>query len=263
MSRGPGWFVRVVAALVLAFLAVPILIIFPLALSPSGYLSFPPRGMSVQWMRRILAERPWLDSMLLSLELAAIVTVLATLLALGIALALVRGSFPGKRAVYALVLSPMIVPGIITAIAVYFFFAALDMIGSVAAMALGQAILAIPVAVIILSASLQGFDLRLEQAAMSLGASRVTAFRRVTLPLIAPGLFSAAVFAFLTSFDELLIPLFLSGPTVQTLPVRIWNTVLFQLEPTVAAVSALMITVTVVALAAANLARRRGMASAG
>jgi putative spermidine/putrescine transport system permease protein len=113
------------------------------------------------------------------------------------------------------------------------------------------------VVVIIMAGALQGFDLRLEQAALSLGASRFTALRRITLPLILPGLLSAALFAFLTSFDELLIPLFLSGVEVQTLTVRIWNSLVLEVDPTIAAVSSFLIGVTAVVLGASALLRGR------
>jgi len=124
-------------------------------------------------------------------------------------------------------------------------------------MALGHTVLALPVVVIIIAATLQGFDVRLEQAALSLGASRFTALRRVTLPLILPGVLSAALFAFLTSFDELLIPLFLAGVEVQTLTVRVWNSLLLEVDPTIAAVSSFLIGVTAAVLGASALLRGR------
>jgi putative spermidine/putrescine transport system permease protein len=125
-------------------------------------------------------------------------------------------------------------------------------------MAIGHTVLALPVAVILLSATLQGVDQRLEQAALSLGASRFTAFRRITLPLVAPGVAAAAIFAFLSSFDELLVSMFLAGPGQETLPVKIWNSVLFQLDPSIAAVSALLVLLSVVALGVTGLLQRRG-----
>src|SRR6267378_4333398 len=172
-------------------------------------------------------------------------------------LALVRVRFRGKGVIYAVLLSPMIVPTIITAIGLYFFFVRLKATGSILAMALGHTVLALPVVVIIIAATLQGFDVRFEQAALSLGASRVTALRRVTLPLILPGVLSAALFAFLTSFDELLIPLFLSGVEVQTLTVRVWNSLVLEVDPTIAAVSSFLIGVTTVVLGVSALLRGR------
>jgi putative spermidine/putrescine transport system permease protein len=155
-------------------------------------------------------------------------------------------------------LSPLIVPTIITAIGLYFFFVRWKATGSVVAMALGHTVLALPVVVIIIAATLQGFDIRFEQAALSLGASRFTALRRVTLPLILPGVLSAALFAFLTSFDELLIPLFLSGVEVQTLTVRVWNSLLLEVDPTIAAVSSFLIGIAATVLGASALLRGRG-----
>lgn len=255
-AHAPGWFVKIAGALVLLFLALPILIIFPLALSPSDYLSFPPRGISLRWFTAVVSDPGWLASLRLSFVVALLSTLLAVLLALAAALALVRTDFRGKQLVYAVILMPMIVPHIITSIAVYFFFSAVG-ISSFAGMIIGHVALAIPVATILLSATLQGFDIRLEQAALSLGASRLTALRRVTLPMIGPGIAAAAIFAFLSSFDELLVALFLSAPDQQTLPVRIWNAVQFQLDPTIAAVSVLLILFSVVALSAGNFLQRK------
>jgi putative spermidine/putrescine transport system permease protein len=259
-SDRPGLLANCVAIAVLAFLALPIVIIFPLALSPNSYLSFPPKGLSLQWVTQVAADPNWLQSLQVSLAVAAMTAVFALVLATLAALALTRADVPGRRVVLALLLMPMILPGIITSIAVYFFMSRIGLAGSLTGMAIGHTILALPVAVIILSATMQGFDMRLEQAALSLGATRLTAFRRITLPMIAPGFTSAAIFAFLSSFDELLMSLFLSGPDQQTLPVRIWSAVLFQLDPTIAAVSALLVLVSVVALGLATLLQRHAPA---
>lgn len=256
---GPG--VVAITALTgatLLFLLAPVIIIVILSFSGADYLRFPPPSLSFRWYEHFFGVPAWRRAILVSTEVATLTTVLATGLGLLASLALVRGRFRGKGAVYAFVLSPMIVPTVITAIALYFFFARMKATGSVVAMALGHTVLALPVVVIIIVATLQGFDVRLEQAALSLGASRVTALRRVTLPLILPGVFSAALFAFLTSFDELLISLFLSGAEIQTLTVRIWNSLLLEVDPTIAAVSAFLIGVTTVVLGASALARRRG-----
>jgi putative spermidine/putrescine transport system permease protein len=248
---GPGAAVRIAAALVIAFLILPILVIFPLALNAASYLSFPPRALSLHWVRQVVGDLAWTQALGVSLAVATLSALLALVLATAGAVALSRAHFPGKRAVYALVLMPMILPGIITSISAYFFFSEIGLVGSVAGIALGHTVLALPVALIILSATFGGFDIRLEQAALSLAA-----FRRVTLPLIAPGLVSAAIFAFLSSFDELLMALFLSGPGTQTIPVRIWNAVQFQLDPSVAAVSAILLLVSIVALGLAALLGR-------
>jgi putative spermidine/putrescine transport system permease protein len=250
------------AGAVLVFLIAPVVIILIVSFSAAEYLSFPPPGLSLRWYRRFLGDVSWRRAIGVSVQVASLTTLFATTLGLLAALALVRGRFRGKGAVYAFLLSPAIVPTIITAMGLYFFFVRLKATGSILAMALGHTVLALPVVVIITAATLQGFDLRLEQAALSLGASRLTAFRRITLPLIAPGVLSAALFAFLTSFDELLIPLFLSGVEAQTLTVRIWNSLTLEVDPTIAAVSSFLIGVTAAVLGASALLRRRGEAGA-
>lgn len=261
---GPGTIgVVAVAAAVLVFLIAPVVIIVIVSFSGADYLTFPPPSLSLRWYERFLGAPGWRQAIVVSAQVAGLTTLFATALGLPASLALVRGRFRGKGAVYAVLLSPMIVPTIITAIALYFFFARWKATGSILAMALGHTVLALPVVVIILAATLQGFDLRLELAALSLGASRAFALRRITLPLIAPGVLSAALFAFLTSFDELLIPLFLSGVEVQTLTVRIWNSLLLEVDPTIAAVSSFLIAVTCAVLGASALLRRKGDHSEG
>jgi len=263
-SSGSFWrLVALWAAILLSliFLLAPIAIIVALSFSAARYLQFPPPGFSLQWYREFFRNPDWMSSLWLSLRIALGATATALLLGLLAAVALVRERFPAKTAIYVLVLAPMIVPTIITAIAVYFLFARLRMIGSPIAMALGQAVLVLPLVVIIVSATLQGFDRRLEQAAIILGASPLQAFLRVTVPMIAPGIASAALFAFLSSFDELLIPLLLSSPTTMTLPVRIWTSVIMQIDPTITAVSSFLIALAIAVLGAAGLLRRaRGRA---
>ena len=242
---------------VLLFLIAPVVIIVIVSFSGADYLRFPPPFLSLRWYHRFLGVATWRQAIGVSAQVAGLTMLFATLLGFLAALALVRGRFRGKGVIYAFLLSPAIVPTIITAIGLYFFFARMKVTGSILAMALGHTVLALPVVVIIMAATLQGFDIRLEQAALSLGASRLTALRRITLPLIVPGLLSAALFAFLTSFDELLIPLFLSGVEVQTLTVRIWSSLLLEVDPTIAAVSSFLIAVTTAVLGLSALVRGR------
>lgn len=242
--------------LAVGFLVAPLLIIIPLSFSSAQFLSFPPPSFSNQWYRVILTRPQWTDAFGFSLQVALLSTAVTLVLGLLAAVALVRGRFRFKPLLYGAILAPMIVPTIITAAALFFFFSRLHLTGNPEVIALGHSVLALPLAVIIISATLQGFDIRLEQAAISLGASPLRAFLLVTLPLISPAVVSAALFAFLTSFDELLISLFLAGPESTTLPVRIWNSVLLEVEPTVAAVSTLLILMAVGTLIAAGLLQR-------
>jgi putative spermidine/putrescine transport system permease protein len=245
------------AGLVLLFLVLPIAIVFPLSFSSGSYMSFPPPGFSLRWYASFFDSASWTGAALVSVRVAVPVTVLAVLLGTPAAIGLQRGSFAGKRLVHALVLSPIIVPGIIVAIGAYFVYARYGLVGQPIALVLGHTCLAVPFVVINVSAALQGVDRQLERAALSLGASPFGAFRQVTLPLIAPGILAGAVFAFITSFDELLIALFLSGTGAVTLPRRMFDEIRYDIDPTIAAVSSLLIAATTGLMLAAELARRR------
>jgi putative spermidine/putrescine transport system permease protein len=248
---------QLIAGLVLFYLILPILVVVPLSFSSASYLSFPPPGFSLRWYRNFFTRPDWLSSAWLSLWVGLAVTVLATTLGTPAAVALVRGRFVGKGLVNAFILSPLIVPGIIVAIGIYFFYARLGIVGSPIALVLAHTCLAVPFVVINVSATLYGFDEALEYAAMSLGASRWGAFRQVTLPLIGPGVVAGALFAFVTSFDELIVALFVSGTTAVTLPRRMWEGIRFEIDPTIAAVSTILIAFTGAVLLSAELLRRR------
>jgi putative spermidine/putrescine transport system permease protein len=250
------WWIGVFSALVVGFLLLPIVIVVLLSFSSARYLQFPPPGFSLQWYRNFFHDPAWMASLWLSIRVSLMCTGLSVLLGLLASIVLVRERFPGKTVSYVLILSPLIVPGIIIAIAVFFLFSRLHMIGSPAAMAIGQAVITLPLVVVIVSATLQGFDQRLEQAAIICGASPARAFFHVTLPIIAPAVVSSALFAFLTSFDELLIPLLLADPTTITLPVRIWTSVIMQIDPTITAVSSLLVAFALVVLAVVGALRR-------
>jgi len=254
---GPGTVaLYAVAGIVLVLLIAPIVIVAIVSFSSAEYLTFPPPGFSLRWYERFFSLPGWRRALWVSVQVAAITMVLATSLGLLAALALVRGRFRGKGIVYAFVLSPMIVPTIITAVALYFFLVRIAGTGSILAMAIAHTVLALPIVVLVIASTLQGFDARLEQAAFSLGAGRFATFRRITVPIIAPAVFSAALFAFLTSFDELLIPLFLAGVHAETLSVRIWNSLLLEVDPLIAAVSTFLVAVTMLVLGLSALLRR-------
>lgn len=251
-----GWIIAL-AVLGVVFLLLPIVITVVVSFNETRYFAFPPEQWSLRWYDRFLGSRPWMRSLWLSIEIASMTAALATGLGLMASLALVRGTFRGKAVVLSFLLSPLIVPHIIIAIGLYFFFIRLDAHGSSLAIALGHTVLALPVTMIILSATLQGIDSRLEHVAKSLGASSFYTLRRITLPLIAPGLASSALFAFLTSFDELLIPLFLSNIRTQTLSVRIWHSLEIDVDPTLTAVSSVLIGASAVVLALHLLIKSR------
>jgi putative spermidine/putrescine transport system permease protein len=245
------------SALVLLFLVLPLAIVFPLALSSGHYMTFPPPGFSLQWFRSFFGSNEWISAAWISIEVAVPVTAIAVVLGTPAAIGLARGRFPGRSVVNALVLSPLIVPGIIVAIGSYFAYARFGLVGNPVALILGHSCLAIPFVVINVTSALQGVDRRLEQAAANLGATPLGTFRQVTLPLILPGILAGAVFAFITSFDELLVALFLSGTSAVTLPRRMYDEIRYDLDPTIAAVSSLLIIATTALMLLAEFLRRR------
>ena len=238
-------------------LVLPVAIVVVLAFSGGTFLRFPPPSYGLRWFAAFFGDPQWRASLWASVEIGAVACVAATAAGFLAAYALVRGSFPGKRLVLSLSLLPIIAPTIITAIALYAVSARLGLVGNLLWVGLCHAVVALPVVLLILLSTLQGVDAQLERAALSLGSSRLRTLRTVTIPLAAPGIVSAALFAFLASFDELVMALFLTDARTQTLPVRIWNSLHLQVEPTIAAVSAFLIGVTALVLAFDAVLRRR------
>ncbi len=257
-ARAVPWWLAVLSAVVLFYMVFPILVIIPVSFSSATYLSFPPPGFSLQWYESFFGSAEWRDAAWLSIWIGVSVTVLACVLGTPAAFGLVRGKFVGKRLLNGFILSPIIVPGIIVAIGIYFVYARLGLIGHPIGLVLAHTCLAVPFVVINVSAALYGFDERLEQAALSLGATPWRAFWQVTFPLIRPGVMAGAVFAFITSFDELLVALFVSGTTAMTLPRLMWQEIREEIDPTIAAASTLLIVLTTGLLATVEVLRRRG-----
>lgn len=249
-----------VAWLVVVWMAVPIAIIVLAAFSPSYNLEFPPSRFSLQWFAKYFTRPEWLAATFTSVRVALAVAVAATGLGVLAALALVRLSPRLCAAFFALLLSPMIVPGVVFGVAVYFLFAKLGLIATQVGMALAHTVLALAPAVVVIFAVLQGLDESLGRAAASLGASPWRSFRYVTLPLIAPGIMTAALLAFLTSFDEVVVAIFLSGAQAVTLPKKMYESVRFDTDPTITAASAVLVGFTFVVLLACELFRRRASA---
>jgi putative spermidine/putrescine transport system permease protein len=169
------------------------------------------------------------------------------------ALAMVRGHFRGKSPIQVLILSPIIMPLVVLAVGLYFVYSDWKILGSVGGLVLAHSVIAYPLVYISLSTALKGLDSRLEDASASLGASKIYTFRRITLPLITPGLLTGALFAFTMSWDELILSIFLTGPTVKTLPVVMWDQVQTELSPTLAVAATIVMLVTIVLIMCALL----------
>lgn len=253
----PRLLLYVFCTLVLIYLVFPVLVVIPLSFSSAQYLTFPPPGFSLQWYRNFFSRDDWVSAAILSFWVASVVMVLATILGTLAALGLVRGRFPGRGLVNTFIVSPLIVPAIIVAIGIYFFYAKLGLVGHPLALITAHTALAVPFVVVNVSATLYGFDERLEFAAMNLGANRLQTFWHVTLPIIRPGVLAGALFAFITSWDELIVALFISGTGAVTLPRKMWDSIRFQIDPTIAAVSTLLILITGSLFFSAEMLRRR------
>lgn len=251
------WVLYVVVGLIILYLIFPILVVIPLSFSSAHYLTFPPPGFSLQWYHKFFSRSDWRNAAFLSLWIACSVMVLATALGTAASLGLVRGRFRGRQSINTFLVSPMVVPSIIVAIGLYFFYARIGLIGHPIALIVAHTALAVPFVVVNVSATLYGFDERLEFAAMNLGASRWQTFRQVTLPIIRPGVMAGALFAFITSWDELIVAIFVSGTGAVTLPRKMWDSIRFEIDPTIAAVSTLLIVFTAALFVSAELLRRR------
>jgi ABC-type spermidine/putrescine transport system permease subunit II len=229
-------------------LILPIAILVILAFGDQSYLRFPPMSLSVRWFAAFFGDSRWQKALWSSLLIATIACVIATVLGFLAAYAFVRSDLRAKKLLLSFMLLPIIIPQVITAIAMYFVSGPFKLVGNVFWIGVCHAVIALPIVLLILLSTLQGVDLNLERAALSLGCSRLRMFTHVVIPLALPGILSAALFAFLASFDVLVISLFLAGVRSETLPVRIWNSLHLQVEPVIAAVSAFLIGVTGVVL---------------
>jgi putative spermidine/putrescine transport system permease protein len=243
--------------LVLAFLVLPLLVVVTTAFNNSAYIQFPPRQWSLRWFNEYLGSARWISATEMSLELGAVVAVCATLMGLGAALMFDRVIFPGRQVLRALIMAPLIVPVIVLAAGLYYMQVRLGMAGSFFGLALGHMVVALPYSVVVIGAALEQTDKRLEDAAVGLGANRARAFLEVTLQLIRPSIVVSALFCFLISFDEVIVSVFLAGPQTMTLPRVMWESIRFEISPTIAAVSTILVVVSTAVMGVAEALRAR------
>jgi putative spermidine/putrescine transport system permease protein len=255
--------VRIAAGFGFVFLLAPIVAIIPISFSSGSFLNYPLPGFSLKWYQQVLTPYPWLTAFENSMIIGAATTVVATTIGTLAAIGLNRLKFRFKPLLVALLVSPMVVPLVITALGLYFFFAWLELLGTFTGMILAHTVLAVPFVVITVTATLQGFDYNLVRAAESLGAHPLTVFRTVTLPLIAPGVISGAIFAFVTSFDEVVVALFIASPGQFTLPRQLFAGLRDKLEPSIVAVAVMLIVLSTALLLVIELLRRRSERVAG
>lgn len=245
------------AAVVFIFLVIPTFIVIPLSFSSSSFLTFPPPGWSFRWYEHFFTEEGWVNGTLLSFQVGFFTTVLVTVLGTLAAYGLVRGRSRYRALIMALVISPLIVPPIVVGVGLYWTLVDIKLIGTVAGLVLGHSIGALAYVVVLVTAVLSRFDISLERAAMSLGAGPLRTFRKVTFPLIRPGIIAAAVFAFIHSFDELVITYLISPFGIKTLPRMMWQNIRNEIDPVIAATSSMLILVPLVVLLILKLTNRK------
>lgn len=254
-----GWYHlhRFICGAVLLFLIAPILVIIPLSFNSVPFFTYPMPGLSLRWYEEFFLTSRWQGALQNSLFVAVSVTMLSTALGTLAALGLSRPNFPWRRAVMGLLISPMIVPGVITAVAVYFFYADVGLLNTYTGLILAHTALATPFVVITVTAALTGFDYSLTRAAAGLGAPPITVFLRITLPLILPGMITGALLAFITSFDEVLLALFVAGVEQRTLPRVMFSGIREEINPTITAAATVLIIFSIAMLTTVELLRRR------
>lgn len=239
-----------------AFLMLPTLIVIPIAFTSSQFLEFPPPGFSLDWFRAYFTSDLWLSATVRSFGVAFATAIFATIIGGFAALALARSRSRWAGLIFAFFLAPMIVPRIVIAVGLFYLFAQIGLVATNTGLVIGHTVLALPFAFVAIAAILKSYDWRLDQAAATLGANKAQALRFVTVPLIRSGLTAAFLFAFITSFDELTVAIFVSGGIKTTLPKQMWDDMILQLNPTLAAVSVVVFLIVTTLLLAAEKLRR-------
>lgn len=252
MSTSSPWARRALATvgvLGLVFLTVPIVIVVPMSFSSAKALTFPPPGFSLRWYETLFGNPRWMEAMSTSAILAVISSISALLLGGLAAYGLRRGAFRGRDWAESNFMAPLIVPAIITAIALYLGLAKIGLLGTFLGLVVAHTVLNVPLVMMVLGVAIRSFDLRIEQVAWSLGASWSYTVRKVVLPNLAPSVFAAWIFAFIGSFDEVIVTSFVAGK-YDTVPKKMFNELILEVNPTITAVATLLIGLTVIALAA-------------
>ncbi len=251
------WALRVACVGVLLFLLLPILVIIPLSFSNSSFLAYPIPGWSLRWYENLFGSPEWIRAAKNSFIVAPAATLVATALGTMAAVGLARTDFPFKGTLMSLLIAPMVVPIIVVGVSTYLFFAPLGLADSYLGLIIVHAALGAPFVLTTVLATLQGFNHNLVRASLSCGENPLNTFFRVTLPVIAPGVISGALFAFATSFDEVVVTLFLAGPDQVTLPRQMFTGIRENITPTIAAVATLLIIFTTALLLALEWLRGR------
>lgn len=250
------WALLTICVLMALFLLLPILFIVALSFGSSRWLIFPPPSWTLKWYHDLFADSRWVESALTSGKVGLAVMALSVVIGLLASFALVRGKFRGQAWLRAFFLTPMVLPVVIVAVALYAAFLRAGLNGTFTGFVIAHLVVALPFSIITISGALESFDQSIEDAAILCGASPWEARFRVTLPGISHGVFSAAIFSFLISWDEVVLAIFMASPTLQTLPVKVWTTLRQDLTPVIAAASTLLVALTIILMLAVAFIRR-------
>jgi putative spermidine/putrescine transport system permease protein len=253
VSRG----VAIVAWLVLFFMSIPSLVVIPMSFGDSKEFMFPPQSLSLFLYREFFTASDWMATAVQSFKVAFLSAALGLTLGVSAAYGVVRGNFPGKQVVMLFMLTPMLIPTIVIALGLNIYFAFLNISGTTLAVVLGHTLVVTPFVIILVMAALRHVDPNLEAAARVMGASRLRTLVKVTLPLLRPAIVTSSLFAFLLSFDEVVIALFVSGRDSKTLPVKMYDNIRWEISPVLAAISTLLTVLALVACLAAILYEKR------
>lgn len=257
--RYSGWHSAIVAVI----LVLPLAVMIPVSFTAGTLLVYPLPGYSLQWYDEFFSDPLWRNALWNSVVIGTATTLIAVPLGTMTALGLHRLGGLSRSAVFGLLMSPIILPHVVFAVSAFYFYSRQGIAGTYTGVIIGHTALALPFVVIIVSATLQGYDRNLTKAALSLGATPFFAFRKVTLPLVAPGVASGAVFAFVTSFDELIMTLFVASPQQRTLPMQIWSGVQESSSPVVVSAAVVLMVASVLLMLLVEILRRRRVAAIG
>jgi putative spermidine/putrescine transport system permease protein len=244
VTHGQRLWLYIFAGITMLLLVVPTLIVIPMSFSDSQYLEFPPKTWSTRWYQHYFSSPEWMQATRTSLKAAFLTTLVATPIGVIAAYGLHASKVPFVRVAFILLITPMMVPVVLVAIGAFYAYVKLKLLYTLTGLVLAHSILALPLVMIVTGAALKGFDMNLEMAARSLGAPRWKAFLTITLPQIRFGVVTSALLSFLTSFDEVVVAMFISGGDNPTLTRNMFNALRDQIDPTIASISTIMIVIT-------------------
>jgi putative spermidine/putrescine transport system permease protein len=255
-SRLPRILFCIFVALTALFLLAPTLVVIPISFTDDNIVRFPPTGLSLRWYARVFESADWRLAAATSFKVAILTVILAVVIGTPAAMALFRTNLRGKSVLRAIILSPLVTPVIVLAIGIFMLAARWRLAGTLAGLVLAHTVLAIPFVVVTVTASLHGLNRNLELAALGLGAHPWRVFRRVIWPLIMPGVVAGAIFAFITSWDEVVVAIFMTTTSMRTIPVLVWGQMRTEISPEIAAVGTILIIISAASFVAVGFLRR-------